>query len=131
MSARQFVLDRPERVPAFTGWLGKQSLPLDVVVKPYEPKRSNPQNARLWKLHGLAADVTGYDSAEMHEKALCKHFGYTEVERRDPLTGRMELTQIPNERSSVQLKKKFAEFMEATEAWYATEFGVWLNQDTL
>lgn len=128
---RQFILDRPDRAAAFCGWLGKQELPLDVQVAPYEPRRSNAQNARLWKLHGLAADVTGYSKDEMHEKALCKHFGYTEEERKDPLTGRMEIKQIPLKRSSQRRPKEFGEFMEATEAWYATELGVWLPQDTL
>ena len=34
---------------------------------------------------------------------------------------------IPLKRSSQRNRKEFGEFMEATEAWYITEFGVWLD----
>jgi hypothetical protein len=60
----------------------------------------------------------------MHEEALCRHFGYTE--HRMP-TGWIK--RVPLKRSSVREKKEFSEFMESTEAWYASEFGVWLGQD--
>lgn len=77
-------------------------------------------------LHTAASEVTGYGKDEMHEEALCKHFGYTEVERKDLLTGEILTKRIPLKRSSTRDKKEFAEFMEATETWYGSEFGVWL-----
>ena len=104
---------------------------IEVIVRPFVEKRTNAANARLWKLHTLAGDFTGYSAEEMHELALCRHYGYTEKERVDPLTGEVELKRIPNERSSCQNKKKFGVFMEATEAWYISEFGVWLDQESM
>jgi hypothetical protein len=75
-------------------------------------------------LHSLAAKETGNSAEDMHEEALCRHFGYTE--HRMP-TGWIK--RVPLKRSSVREKKEFSEFMESTEAWYASEFGVWLGQD--
>lgn len=98
----------------------------DVSISEHIDKRTNEQNKRLWLLHGLAADYTGYSADEMHEKALCRHFGYDEKELKDPLTGRVEIKQVPLKRSSARNKKEFSEFMESTEAWYVTEFGVFL-----
>jgi hypothetical protein len=57
----------------------------------------------------------------MHEFALCRHFGYVDKE-----CGGIAL-KVPMKRSSSRDTKEFAEFMEATEAWYITEFGAWLE----
>lgn len=123
MTDRQFILDRPERLPNFTAWLNKQSLPLDVRVCPYEQKRSSAANRRLWKLHGMAAAVTGYSADDMHEFALMRHFGHV-----DQKIGNAT-RRVPAKRSSQRNKREFGEFMEATEAFYATELGVWLEHD--
>lgn len=96
--------------------LGK---PWSVDVKPYRKVRSLEQNARLWLLHTAAANFTGHTPEEMHEEALCQHYGYREV--RMP-TGWIK--RMPLKRSSQRDTAEFSKFMEATEAWYATEFGV-------
>lgn len=94
--------------------------PFEVHTKPCLPGRTLQQNARLWLLHTEAARVTGYSSEEMHEFALCRHFGSREI-----LCGDIARV-VPLRRSSTRNIAEFTEFMEATEAWYGTTFGVWL-----
>lgn len=95
--------------------------PLILTVDVFRAKRSNTANARLWALHQKAADATGMPAADLHEIALCRFYGYEEKK----LGGIVR--QIPNERSSAQNVKDFAAFMEATEAWYITELGIFLE----
>lgn len=95
--------------------------PLKLTVEPFRARRSNTANARLWALHKLAADATGMSADEMHEIALCRFYGYEER------TIGGIIRQIPNERSSAKDTKAFREFMEATEAFYITELGVFLE----
>lgn len=95
--------------------------PLEVVVRPYVSKRSNSQNARLWLLHQKVAHHLGVSPDDMHEEALCRFFGYEE-KKIGPFVRR-----VPLERSHVQDKKRFREFMDATEHWYIEEFGIWLE----
>ena len=102
---------------------------IEVIVRPFIEKRTLEQNARLWLLHELASEVTGYTKDEMHEHALCRFFGYTERKVKDPFTGEVLDKRVPLERSSGKDKKKFAKFMESTEAWYLSDFGVWLDQE--
>ncbi len=97
------------------------SKPWVVTIERPRSRRSMSQNARLWALHMLASEATGYAPEEMHELALCRHFGSEEYE-----VGGVRHIR-PLKRSSVRDKKDFAEFMEATETWYITEFGVWLQ----
>ena len=97
------------------------SKPWIVSVDRWHATRTTSQNARLWALHKLASDATGYAPEEMHELALCRHFGSEEIE----IGGVRHIH--PLKRSSTRDKKEFAEFMEATETWYITEFGVWLQ----
>lgn len=134
MSERRFLL-RSEFVRvnllAFLKALVITGEVMEVIIRPFVEKRTNPQNARLWKLHTLAGEHTGYSPEEMHEHALCRHYGYTEQRRVDPLSGEVNIKRVPLERSSCQNKKKFSVFMEATEAWYIQEFGVWLDRDAV
>jgi len=95
--------------------------PLELTLRPWISRRTNEQNARLWLLHSKAAQTTGYAAEEMHEIALCRHFGYTEIE----IGGIRRM--VPMKRSSQRDKKEFGEFMESTEAWYISELGVWLE----
>jgi hypothetical protein len=124
MEPRIFILedaDQLDRLAQFIGRQGKQ-LPLEVTVKNYVPKRSNPQNSRLWKLHALAAAETGDTAEDMHEMALCRFFGYTEHKRLDGT-----IKRVPLKRSSQRDKEEFGKLMEQTEIFYATELGVWLQ----
>lgn len=95
--------------------------PLKLTVEPFRARRSNTANARLWALHQRAAEHTGMSAEEMHEIALCRFYGY------DEKTVGGIIRQTPLERSSAKDVKAFAQFMEATEAWYITEFGVFLG----
>lgn len=131
MSERRFILRNAfvlTNVLAFIGKLTNFNEPHEVIVRPHVEKRGILANARLWALHTLAAGVTGYTPEEMHEFALCKHYGYTEKNVVDPFTGEVVTKRIPLQRSSCQNRKKFGEFMEATESWYIQEFGVFLDQ---
>lgn len=94
--------------------------PFEIQTKPCLTRRTLEQNARLWVLHSEAARVTGYSAEEMHEFALCRHFGVREIE-----CGGI-VRSIPLRRSSTRNIQEFTEFMEQTEAWYGTALGVWL-----
>ncbi len=123
MTPRTFILTDDLQRQRFKQWLDRQDLPAQVEVGPVRQPRSLTQNARLWALHGIAAKATGHSAEEMHEFALARHFGSREVK----LGG--VVRQIPLKRSSAREKKEFGEFMEATESWYAAEFGVWLGMN--
>jgi hypothetical protein len=116
---REYAIRQLQRLPL--GW--------DVQLSRHIERRTNTQNARLWKLHTLAGNELGYAPEEMHELALCRHFGYQDIERTDPLTGAITSKRAPNKRSSPRDKKEFGEFMEATETWYITDFGVFLDSE--
>ena len=128
MTPRTWIIETAEQMTRLVGYLPKLvEYPLDVTVKDFVPQRSLPQNARLWKLHTMASKITGYTPEEMHEEALCHHFGFTEVPVKSLITGREEIKRVPLKRSSQRDKKEFGGFMESTEMWYANELGVWLE----
>lgn len=126
----QIVLDSEQRRQHALKVLSALSInpPKVLQIEDYRRQRTNNQNRRLWALHSLAAEVTGYSAEEMHEFALCRHFGFQEKEVTDPLTGEITSKRIPNKRSSARDTKEFGEFMEATESWYIADFNVWLEQ---
>ncbi len=124
---REFLLENKSQVARCAAFLGAQVPPLRVIMSRVLERRTLEQNARLWKLHTLAGEVTGYSPGEMHEEALCKFFGFTEQQRADLFTGEIVTKRVPLKRSSMRNKKEFSAFMEATEAWYAQDFGVWLE----
>ena len=123
MTERTWIIETPEQLMRLAAYLPKVSLERvqEVVIRDHKAKRTNSANARLWALHGLAAGVTGHSADEMHEFALCRFFGHAEQE----LAGIIRC--VPIKRSSQRNTKEFSELMESTEAWYGTEFGVWLD----
>ena len=130
MEPRIFIIETEDQQCRFAAYIAKQKgLPLEVSVKDYVRKRTVPQNARLWKLHGMAAEVTGYTVDEMHEEALCNHYGFAEKAVKNPYTGQTEIKRRPLKRSSGRDTKEFAKFMTATEDWYADNLGIWLNPE--
>lgn len=124
MNERRFVLDTEQHREFASRFIAKLdvSKPIEVIVRDYVAKRTTNQNARLWALHALAAAHTGHSAEEMHEFALARHFGTKEIK-----AGGITFT-VPLNRSSQRNKVEFAAFMEATEAWYIDEFGIWLDQ---
>ena len=135
MSPRYWIIESNAELGRLAGYLARLSehppelaQPLRVTIEPYKKQRTVPQNARLWKLHTMASEVTGYTPEEMHEEALCHHFGFTEKQVKCLITGQMENRRVPLKRSSARDTKEFSEFMEATERWYAQELGVWLGE---
>lgn len=134
MTGNTLLVDTPERIERAQKVIGR--LPLsqgtkpcvwEVSIQPHRKKRGPNANGRLWALHTLAANHTGYSPEEMHEHALCRHFGFDEKQVIDPLTGEIEMKRIPLKRSSSRDTKEFAEFMEQTESWYISAFGVFLG----
>jgi hypothetical protein len=123
---RAFQVETEQQREHLSRFVLRQPVPFQAQLGPLRRKRSNTANARLWLLHTMAGNHLGYSAEEMHEFALCRHFGYTEKERTDVLTGEITVQRIPNKRSSTRDTKEFAEFMEATEIWYGEEFGCWL-----
>lgn len=96
--------------------------PWVVTIEPHFEKRTTQANARLWALHALMANHVGVTPAEMHEEALCRYFGYREVQI-GPF-----IRRVPLQRSRMQDKATFQAFLFATEAWYLEEFGVYLPE---
>lgn len=128
MNDRSFLVETERHRQHLLAYAGKLPLPFQGAIGPVRERRSLSANARLWLLHTAASEVTGYTKDEMHEIALCKHFGYKEEERKDLLTGEILQVRIPLKRSSTRNKKEFAALMEATETFYGAELGVWLPQ---
>lgn len=128
---RRFITRNAFVLSNVLAFIGKLTGEWEIIIRPFVQKRSNPANDRLWALHALAAEVTGYSKDEMHEHALCRHFGYTEREVKDLFTGEILTKRIPLKRSSARNRKEFAAFMEETESWYISEFGVWLDQESV
>lgn len=118
------VISTPEQLRALTAYMDRFRLerPIRIVVSHYIRPRSTEQNARLWLLHARAAEVTGHTVDEMHEFALMRHFGTHETKVGDMIIS------TPMRRSSDLDKQEFTGLMEATEAWYADEFGAVLEQ---
>lgn len=123
---KTFVVETADQRERLLMFIRARELPIQVEVGHVRVQRTSSQNARLWALHSLASKETGYSTEELHEEALCRFFGYTE--KRMP-TGWIK--RVPLKRSSTREKKEFAEFMEATEAFYAAELGVWLGQEEM
>lgn len=131
MNPTTIIVESPERKEYARKVIDR--LPLggrgwDVQIKPHVERRSLKANARLWALHSKAAAHLGYSAEDMHEFALCRHFGHAEQKVMAP-GGELILRQVPLKRSSARDAKEFAAFMEATEAWYISEFGVFLGGD--
>lgn len=121
---KTFVIETPEQQSRLCQFVAARPLPFMTEIGPIRKQRTLGQNNRLWKLHELVANETGNTVEDMHEEALCRHFGFSEV--RMP-TGWIK--RVPLKRSSARETAEFAKFMESTEAWYATEFGAWLGKD--
>lgn len=121
---KSFLIQTSDQRDRLKQYLDKRELPCQVEVGEPRKQRSDTANARLWLLHEMASKETGYTPEEMHEEALIRHFGYTEKLMPGGWTKR-----VPLKRSSTREPKEFSEFMEATEIWYASEFGCWLGQE--
>lgn len=123
MTERTFHIENDLQRQRLKQFLDARKLPFQVDVGAIREQRTVSQNSRLFALHTMVAKETGNTVEDMHEEALCRFFGYREVTMP---TGWIK--RIPLKRSSQREKKEFAEFMESTEAWYATDFGCWLGQ---
>lgn len=121
---KTYIIDTDDQRDRLMQFIRARPLPVQIEVGPVREQRTLSQNSRLFALHSMVAEETGNTVADMHEEALCRYFGFTEV--RMP-TGWIK--RVPMKRSSTRDKKEFAAFMEATEAWYAQEFGCWLGQE--
>lgn len=122
MNAQTFVIDSPrkrDRVASLIGKLPEDQV-WDITVKPYEPKRSNDANRRLWALHNLAAQHTGHSADELHELMKWKFLPHVQI------TVGKETQEVPA-RSSKLTVKRFREFMDQVEAFYISELGVFLG----
>lgn len=127
MSDRSFQVTTEQQRERLCAFLGRQAVPMLVQVGPLKKQRSTSQNARWWLLLGKAANVSGHSPEELHEICLCRHFGYTEREVTDLLTGEIETKRVPLKRSSARDTKEFREFMDACEVWLGESLGVWLE----
>ena len=123
VTARTFLVDSTERRARALALLAK--LPVEpaweLVVRPYDPKRSVDANRRLFKLHTLAGNEAGYSPGEMHETMLGEYFGWKKVQT--PLG----IHEVPVERSHDKSKKVFRAFSDFCEQRYIEWYGVFLG----
>lgn len=111
-SVRERVRSMLDRLPV------NDEQPLEVVVQPHRPKRSNPQNDRLWEINSqVAADLSvrtqcKWSSEDVHEVIFKPRF-----------CGMRELTTpsgrtVKRARSSTDLSKtEMADAQEKYVAW--------------
>ena len=124
LSERTFVIRDKAIWEKFLSHAGKLDFPFQCVLGPVRTPRNLEQNARLWALHGLAAEQTGYTKDELHEMMLCESTGYEEI------TLGKQIRRRPLKRSSTMSKREFAEFLSFVDDYYARELGVWLEQES-
>jgi hypothetical protein len=123
MKPHRFQIEEERQRMMLLKFIGARPLPFQCEVGELREPRSLPQNSRLWALHQLASQATGYAPDELHELMLCKFFGTKTMEvggvRRD----------VPLKRSSARDKQEFREFLDNVETFYASQLGVWLGKD--
>lgn len=120
---RSFVIETPEQLARLCQFLARIEVPAQVDLGPVRQQRSASANSRLWALHQMAARETGHSPDELHELMLQKFFGTREIEVKG-----VRMT-VPAKRSSTREKAEFREFMDNVENFYASELGVWLDQE--
>lgn len=123
MNERTFRIEDELQRQRLQQFIGAQKPPFQVDVGPIREQRTVSQNSRLWALHQMASQATGYTPDEMHELMLKKFFGTKELEVRGV---RME---VPAKRSSTREKQEFRAFLDNVENFYASELGVWLGME--
>jgi hypothetical protein len=121
--ARSFAIETDQQKQRLVQFIAGRKPPFQCDVGPIREQRTLSQNSRLWALHQLASQETGYTPDEMHELMLKKFFGTKEIE---VYGTRLE---VPAKRSSTREKKEFREFLDSVENFYASELGVWLGQE--
>lgn len=120
---RSFQIETEEQHRRLLSFLRARPVPYQVDFGPIREQRTLSQNSRLWALHQLASQHTGYTPDEMHELMLSKFFGTKVIE----VAGVRR--EVPAKRSSTREKQEFRAFLDAVETFYASELGVWLGQD--
>ena len=121
MNERTFVISGRIGWEKFLSYAGKLDFPFQVVLGAVRTPRNLEQNDRLWALHGLASEQTGYTKVDLHEMMLCEATGFTELKLGN------QVKRIPLKRSSGMSVREFAEFMSFVDDYYARELGVWLE----
>lgn len=129
MDPRTLIIDTEDRRNYALNLLARIKIEpaLDVTIATHVDRRSVAQNARLWKLHSLASEATGYTPEEMHDICLCQHYGFTEREAKNPFTGEIVTLKTPLKRSSQRDKKEFRVFLDFVEDFYVANLGVFLG----
>lgn len=120
---RTFHIESEEQHRRLLSFLRQRQPPYQIDFGPIRQTRTLSQNSRLWALHQLASQHTGYLPEELHELMLCKFFGTKEIEM-----GGVR-REVPAKRSSTREKQEFRAFLDFVENFYASELGVWLGKD--
>ena len=127
---RSFYIATDKQRERFTAFVMRQKPPFQAELGPIRKQRTLTQNARWWMLLSKAAEVSGHSAEDLHEMCLCRHFGFTEREVTDLLTGELMMKRVPNKRSSARDTKEFRELMDDCEAWLGETLGVWIGADS-
>jgi hypothetical protein len=121
--SHRFQIEDERQRTMLQKFIQARPLPFQCEVGPIREQRTLPQNSRLWALHHLASQATGYAPDELHELMLSKFFGTKTIE-----VGGV-VREVPAKRSSVRDKQEFREFLDNVENFYASTLGVWLGHD--
>jgi hypothetical protein len=121
--SKSYVIETPEQLARLCQFIAKRELPFQIEIGAVREQRSASANSRLWALHQMASRECGHSPDELHELMLCKFMGTKEIE-----IGGIKRT-VPLKRSSTREKAEFREFMDNVENFYASELGVWLDQE--
>jgi hypothetical protein len=119
----RFQIEEERQRTMLLKFIQARPLPFQCEVGPIREQRTLPQNRRLWSLHQLASQVTGYAPDELHELMLSKFFGTKTIE-----VGGVT-REVPAKRSSAREKQEFREFLDNVENFYASQLGIWLGMD--
>jgi hypothetical protein len=125
MAAATFIIDserkRDQLVKRLQAMRVVDGVVWQMTVQPYQPKRSEDANRRLWALHKVAAEHTGHSTEEMHN-AMCWKF----LPRRTVHLFGEDVEMCGH--SSKLTVKEFRDFMDQVESFYIAELGVMLGE---
>ena len=120
METRTFNITTEQQRAVFAAFVTRQAVPFAAEIGP--EKRSLPQNARYWKLVGMAAEHIGCSSADLHEDLLAEHYGSTNVTLPSGA-----IRRVPIKRSHDRNKVEFKKLMDWAEIYLGENLGIWLD----
>lgn len=105
-------LELPQIIAGWLSALSSESLPYEIVAKPYKRNRSVEQNDFYWTLLTHISQETGYTKDDLHDMLRYKFLGMQKKE-----VAGVNIEYLP---SSTKLKVgEMADYLTQIEAWSA------------